>query len=225
MRFFSATVSAWRETSDGGETYPELALSLSKDRVATIVQGYLDELARISPTARRVSDKMPENFLHLGLIALLFPNARVIHCRRNPLDVCVSIYSQSFNSYHNYACDLADIADYFRQYARLMEHWHAVLRLPVLDVYYEDLVANQADVSKRMLEYAGLDWAEACMDFHASDRPVGTASLWQVRQPIYRSSVERWRRYESQIGPLIKELEQAVAAYPEPADLSPLGNA
>ena len=164
---------------------------------------YLSLLQGISTDALRVIDKMPGNFLYLGLLHAIFPQARVIHMQRNPVDTCLSNYFQHFDPIHPYANDLGDLAHYYAEYARIMEHWH--LTLPggtILDVPYEALVDDQEGWSRKMLAFIGLPWDARCLDFHQTSRAVATISHWQVRQKINKSSVERWRNYEKFIGPL-----------------------
>lgn len=168
------------------------------------------ELQRHSTTALRVADKMPGNFLHLWLIHAVFPQARILHTRRNPVDTCLSIYFQDFSGRHEYANDLDDLAFYYREYRRLMAHWRAVLPPEVfLEVPYEALVEDQEGWSRRIIDFIGLEWDERCLDFHETERKVGTASNWQVRQKIYKTSKERWRNYEKFVGPLLPLLETA----------------
>jgi hypothetical protein len=172
-----------------------------------IAAQYEAELQRHSATALRVVDKMPGNFMHLGLIHAVFPQARILHTQRNPLDTCLSIYFQNLSSEHTYANDLDDLAFYYREYHRLMAHWHAVLPPEVLlDVPYEALIEDQEGWSRRIIEFIGLEWDERCLDFHETERKVGTASNWQVRQKIYKTSKERWRNYENFLGPLLDAL-------------------
>jgi len=168
----------------------------------------LRNLARLSVDAMRVVDKMPVNFMHLGLIHTVFPNARILHTQRNPIDTCLSIYFQDFKTTHPYANDLEDLAHYYREYHRLMAHWRAVLPSEVfLDVPYESLVDDQKGWSRRIIAFIGLDWDERCLDFDKTERNVHTASKWQVRQKIYTTSRERWRNYEKYVGPLLSLLE------------------
>jgi hypothetical protein len=170
--------------------------------------GYLRLLDRLAPDALRVVDKMPGNFLCLGLIHAALPNARIIHVRRNPIDTCLSNYFQHFENAHAYSHDLGDLAHYYRQYVRLMVHWRSVLAQDtILEVPYEALVANQESWSRRMLAFIGLPWDARCLEFHRNTRTVITASKWQVRQQITSASVERWRRYERFVGPLQALLE------------------
>jgi tetratricopeptide (TPR) repeat protein len=174
---------------------------------------YLTLLGKVSADAVRVVDKMSANFLHLGLIHAALPNARIIHLRRNPIDTCLSIYFQDFVSAHSYANDLEDVAHYYAQYHRIMQHWRQTLpKDAILDVSYEQLVHDQEGWSRAMCEFVGLDWDPRCMDFHRTHRTVTTASKWQVRQAISKSSVERWRNYEKYVEPLLSLLELNSAA-------------
>ena len=163
---------------------------------------YLAELDRHSRTAPRVVDKMPHNFLLLGFIALLFPRARIIHCRRDPMDNCVSCYTHRFNKAHGYSTDMKTLGLYYREYRRLMQHWRKVLPLKMFELDYEEMIADQETMSRRLIDFAGLEWDDACLNFHQTERTVRTLSRWQVRQPIYKSSVQRWRKYDEFLGPL-----------------------
>jgi tetratricopeptide (TPR) repeat protein len=177
------------------------ATALSWFGVELMAKRYLDAIGRKNATARHVTDKMPHNFQNLGLIALMFPNARIVHCRRHPLDTIVSCWMQSFNDGHNYAANLTDAARHYAQYLRLMEHWKKVLPVPIYDIAYEDLVAGQETASRGLLSHLGLAWDERVLQFHTSERTVLTASVWQVRQPIYARSKGRWRNYEAYLAP------------------------
>lgn len=170
-------------------------------------RSYLATLAaRCGPRPRAI-DKMPHNLLVLGWIALLFPNARVIHVVRNPLDVCVSCYSHHFSEAHAYSNDLRTLGEYYRSSETLMQHWSATVPLAFLDVRYEDVVENLDRSSRNMIEFLGLEWDSSCLDFHRTARVVQTPSRWQVRQPIYNSSIGRWRRYERHLQPLFDGLQ------------------
>jgi tetratricopeptide (TPR) repeat protein len=166
---------------------------------------YRGVLSRHSEEATRVVDKAPGNCAYLGLIYCVFPNARVIYLRRDPIDTCLSCYFQQFSPRINFATNLADLADYYRGHQRLMAHWRRALRPgTLLEVPYAGLVADQEGWTRRMLDFVGLPWDEQCLNFHKTERPVTTASGWQVRQKIYKSSIERWRNYEKFIGPLLE---------------------
>jgi len=189
------------------DAYPRCIARITEKVARDFQQVYLERLGRdAGEQAMRVTDKMPGNFLHLGLIGLLFPRAPVIHVRRHPIDNCVSIFFQSFNDAHGYAFDLRELGMYYRDHERLMAHWRQVLPNPLLEFRYEELVADQEAISRRLIAFCGLDWDDACLRFHETDRPVHTASHWQVRQPIYKSSVERWRCYDAFLGPLKEAL-------------------
>ena len=188
------------------EHYPACTTQLTQDAVERMANEYLDRLHHLSPDASRVVDKMPGNFAHLGLIELLFPDARVIHCKRDPLDTCLSAYFQDFSQSHAYSCDLAQLGAVYRQYSRIMAHWKETLRIPVLDIQYEDLVSDQEGVSRRLIEFCDLDWDDQCLKFHETRRHVATASYDQVRQPLYKRSVGRWKHYEKHLAPLLEAL-------------------
>ncbi|MFQ5508135.1 MAG: sulfotransferase [Leptospirillia bacterium] len=186
--------------------YPDCIEHLNADVLAQVSRMYRTSLRALSPDALRITDKLPHNFLYLGMIALACPEARVVHCTRDPLDTCLSIYFQLFASPHPYSYDLAHLGVHYRNYRRLMRHWVEELGLPVHEVCYETMVADQEAESRKLVDYAGLDWDDACLSFHDSERYAKTASYDQVRQPIYTRSVERWRHYESHLGPLFDAL-------------------
>jgi tetratricopeptide (TPR) repeat protein len=190
-----------------------LAYLSSERTLADLANEYLQLLADRSTDALRVVDKMPANFENLGLIHATLPGARIIHMQRHPIDTCLSIYFQNFTVVHGYANDLQNLAHFFGQYQRVMAHWHAVLPADaILDVPYEALVEDQEGWSRKMLEFIGLPWDPRCLQFHQTQRPVVTASSWQVRQKINKSSIARWRNYEQFIGPLLP------LAQPDPSD-------
>jgi tetratricopeptide (TPR) repeat protein len=178
---------------------------MSDQLLRTLADDYLRSLGELSDGALRVVDKMPTNFPFLGLIHAVLPNARIIHMRRHPLDTCLSIYMQPFETAVSYANDLDDLAHYYTEYLRLMDHWRATLPPHViLDVPYEGLVSDQEAWTRRMLDFIGLPWDSRCLDFHRTERTVLTASKWQVRQKLNASSIGRWRHYEKFLGPLSK---------------------
>ena len=173
------------------------ALRIEEPALAGYAARYLASLAELSPAALRVVDKLPTNFLSLGTIRAALPGSRIIHLVRHPIDTCLSIYFQHFDAANTYTHDLADLAHYYAQYRRLMQHWRSVLPAgSILQVPYEGLVADLEHWTRRMLEFIGLPWDARCLDFHLTQRPVVTASKWQVRQRLFASSVGRWRRYE-----------------------------
>ena len=173
-------------------------------RVAARYSRHLDELA---PGAQRITNKLPGNMVFLGLMHLLYPRARIIHCRRDSMDTCVSCYTKLFTTGHPFSYDLGELGRFYRMYRELMEGWRRLLPAEaVLDVLYEELVADLEGGARRLLDYCGLPWDAACLDFHATARPVRTASLAQVRRPIYASSVGRWKVYEQELAPLKEAL-------------------
>ncbi len=169
-------------------------------------QHYLKFIARTSHTAQRITDKMPHNFEHVGLISLLFPNATIIHCKRDAIDNCVSCYMNAFSEAHSYNTDLAKLGRYYRAYNKLMAHWHKVLPGRIFDNQYETLVANQEEQSRKLIDHCKLPWDDACLNYIENERSVTTISRWQVRQPIYQTSIKRWKPYEKHLGPLIEAL-------------------
>jgi tetratricopeptide (TPR) repeat protein len=165
---------------------------------------YLRVLAEHSSAATRIVDKAPVNLNYLGLIHSVFPRARFIHMRRDPIDTCLSCYFQPFLQAQNFAMDLSDLEHYYRQQHRLMAHWKAILPPgTLLDVPYEALVTDQLKWTQNILEFLGLEWHQRCLEFHNTQRDVATSSRWQVRQQMYNSSVDRWRNYEKFVGPLL----------------------
>ncbi len=199
-------VVALSERLGAKEEYPECARSMTADQARALGEERLERLRKLGGDALRVVDKLPRNFMHLGLIAILLPKARVIHCRRDPVDTCLSCFLQNFANPHPWSLDLRDLGLYYREYERLMEHWKRVLPLPILELHYEELTANQEAESRRLIAFCGLEWDERCLRFHETERVVRTASSLQVRQPMYRSSVGKWKRYEAQLGPLLEAL-------------------
>lgn len=189
--------------------YPQCMEQIVPEKAADMADRYIHLLRKIAgpgTNTARITDKMPHNFMSLGLIALLFPNAPIIHCKRNAMDNCLSIFFQNFGGRHPYAYDLANIGHHHKQYERLMAHWHEVLPGRILDINYEDTIADPEYWSRNLIKHVGLEWDDACLAPHKQERTVKTASHWQVRQPIYKTSVQRWRNYEQYLGPLKEAL-------------------
>ncbi|MGH6662826.1 MAG: sulfotransferase, partial [Rhodospirillales bacterium] len=185
---------------------PAAAAGLDEARLKAMAATYLDRLRMDADKAIRITDKTPFNFLHLGLIQVLFPNARAVHCVRDPLDTGFSCWRQNFAATHAWACDLADIGRTMRAYRRLMDHWRRELKLPMLEVRYEDLIDNQKKTSRGLIGFLDLPWDDACLKFHKSGRAVLTASNWQVRKPLYDTAVGRAKRYDKFLAPLKQAL-------------------
>ncbi|MGH7025197.1 MAG: sulfotransferase family protein [Caulobacteraceae bacterium] len=192
-------LSFWADRDRRGDDL----LGLSEDQLEAVASDYLTTLRNISPDAERVTDKMPFNFGLLGVIHRALPRAMFVHCRRHPIDTCLSIFSTSFEAAMDFAGDRRSLLAFYRQYQRLMDHWREVLPPDrLIEVDYEALVADPEPHTRRLVAACGLPWDEACLSPQNNRRRVTTASLWQARQPIYRSSVERWRRYEPWLGEL-----------------------
>ncbi len=190
-----------------GRPYPECVEDLTPGLADTLAARYLARLRAVGPGAVRVTDKALSHAFHLGFIALLFPDARIVVCNRDPLDVGLSLFFQKFvPGTLEFSYDLGSIGVYCREHRRLMRHWREVLPLELHEVSYEDLVANQERVSRGIIEYCGLPWDDRCLSFFETERAVHTASHWQVRQPIYRSSVGRAARYSSHLDALRRGL-------------------
>jgi tetratricopeptide (TPR) repeat protein len=169
-----------------------------------LAEMHLRTLSARAGDALRIVDKAPINSDYLGAIYSVFPNARIIHTRRDPIDTCLSCYFQRFSAGINFASELPDLVHYFRQHSRLMKHWRGVLpRESMLEVPYEELVADQAAWTRKILEFLDLEWDERCLEFHKTERQVVTLSAWQVRQKMYGNSVGRWRNYKKFITPLL----------------------
>lgn len=190
------------EAGAGPQDYPRAAARVESGTARRVAALYLEMLRRDRPAAERITDKLPGNYSYLGLIALLLPGARLVHCRRNALDVCLSNYMQHYGEGHVYSYDLRELGSVYRQYERLMRHWREVLPLEIHEIAYEEVVMDQERRSRELVAFCGLDWDPACLDFHTGRRAVATASQWQVRQPIYRSALDRWKHYESHLGEL-----------------------
>lgn len=167
---------------------------------------YLSSLSRIAPDAARVTDKDPFKFFLIGLFAAALPHAKMIHCRRDAMDVGLSVYFRDFDNSHAYAFDLSEIGHYYAQYQRLMSYWSELLPGKILNVDYEHLVEEQEIVSRSILEHCGLEWDPRCLQFHSNPRSVLTASKWQVRRPMYSDSIRRWKHYERHLGDLRRGL-------------------
>jgi hypothetical protein len=202
----SQIAAALPRTLGSAEPYPRCLDTLTQAQVDALAQQHLAKLAALSGNAPRVTDKMPLNFLNLGLIALLFPHARVIHCTRDPLDTCLSCYFCNFAGNLPYTYDLAHLGQFYKEYTRLMRHWKKVLPVRMREVSYEQLVADPEAQMRALVAFCGLDWDGNCLEFHNTERAVMTASDVQVRRPIYNSSVGLWRRYEKHLAPLLEAL-------------------
>lgn len=187
-------------------SYPECATNVAPEDWAAVGQDYVNGLQALSPDSPRISDKMPPNHQYIGLINRVLPNAAIIHCVRDPVDTCLSCFKTLFREGQLYSFDLTELGLYYRQYKRLDDHWKKLLPNRMLDIRYEDVIEDLEGSARRLVAHCGLDWDDACLDFHSNKRPVHTASAGQVRRPIYTSSMGRWRRYEKHLAPLLDAL-------------------
>jgi tetratricopeptide (TPR) repeat protein len=194
------------QAADIGESLGQL----NRQTARQLASRHLEKLRALHPTALRIVDKMPENYLFFGLLASLFPRAKFIHCRRDLRDVAVSCWMTHFRDIH-WANDQQHIASRFQQYQRLMEHWRTVLPVPLLEVDYEETVADLEGVARKLVAWCGLAWEPNCLEFHRLSRPIGTASAVQVRQPLFKTSVARWKHYEQPLASLFARLEGLAA--------------
>jgi tetratricopeptide (TPR) repeat protein len=191
--------------------YPRSLQSLSKDLLSSLGNQYIERTKNHAPAATHITDKMPANFFCVGLIHLMLPNAKIIHIRRNPVDTCLSGFSKLFNSGQLHSYDLTELGRYYCNYNKLMKYWHSVLPSNnFMEIQYEDLVVNSEEKSRELISFIGLEWDKACLNFYQNKRTVRTASITQVRKPIYQSSVDKWKRYEDQLGPLLDALGDLV---------------
>jgi hypothetical protein len=180
---------------------------LDRETAGRLASRHLERLRALNGGALRIVDKMPDNYFFLGLLASLFPRATFIHCRRDLRDVAVSCWMTHFKEIR-WADDQQHIASRFHEYRRLMEHWRKVLPAQLLEVDYEETVADLEGVARKLVAFCGLAWKPACLKFHQAKRPVQTASAIQVRQPVFRTSVKRWKHYEQSLATLFARLEE-----------------
>jgi tetratricopeptide (TPR) repeat protein len=198
------------------QKYPAVIPSLTPEDLAGLGADYIERTRRHRHAGTpRFTDKMPNNFAHVGLLSLILPNAKIINAKRHPLDSCFGSFKQLFARGQPFTYDLFELGEFYFEYDRLMKHWHEVLPGKVLDVQYEEVVDDLETQVRRMLDFCGLPWDDACLRYYESDRAVKTASSEQVRKPIYATSKHRWRNYEQELAPLIEILEPVLRGLPE----------
>jgi len=186
---------------------------MERDQCQALAENYLQLLRFYSPRGDRVVDKMPHNYQFAGFFTLLFPRAKIIHCRRDPIDTCLSIFVNRFNEAHSYSNSLQSLGLHYRQYASLMDHWRVTLGDRIYESRYEQLIASPVERIPELIQALELPWEDACLSPNAAKSTVMTLSAWQVRQPVYKTSVKRWKRFEKHLGPLIDALgDRAEAA-------------
>jgi len=205
-----------------GGRWPVALTALTQEAADEFAGRYIEHISALAPEAKRIVDKLPHNFVMVGLMSVLFPQARVIHCIRNPLDVCVSNFATPLSPRHTHRSRLENLGHAYNEYRKLMEHWRDNATIPILDVVYEDTVADVEKQARRIIDFVGLPWDDRCLKFYEHSRAVTTASTDQVRQPIYQGSKERWRRYEKHLGPLIEALRKGGTNIERPFVVQPL---
>jgi Flp pilus assembly protein TadD len=207
LTHLNSLVSGYCQPGTEGQ-FPECMLDLGTAALERMGKEYVEKIRVYSPDAERITDKMPDNFLRVGLIKVILPKAKVIHCVRNPMDNCFSIFKNDFSrkGSNKYAYDMNELGRYYNLYQDLMAHWENVLPGFMFTICYEEMVADQRRQTESLLDFCGLPWDDACLSFHKTERRVETASLAQVRQPIYKDSVELWKRYEKRLAPLRKAI-------------------
>ena len=191
--------------------FPQGIKSLPDEELRLIGDEYLHYIKNLNPDARRIIDKMPANYQYAGLIAKILPGAHIINATRNPMDCCLSIYRRLFIQTLKFGYDLGELGRYYNRYQHLMDHWHNVLPEGILvSVNYEDVVADLGREARKLIDFIGLEWEDACLDFYKNNTQVKTASAAQVRQPIYNTSIEKWRPFEKHLGVLLKALAETL---------------
>jgi len=203
LHWFPETASGLQEYLKAAMPYPQCLSNLTESSINELALKYSKYTHSLANGERRIVDKMPGNFLHLGFIHILFPNARIIHCRREPRDTCISMFCHQFPSGVPYSYDLYKLGAFYSQYERTMEHWRKVLPGDtMIEIDYENLVNNQEVESRRLLDFLGLEWNDDCLEFYKQRRSVNTASDTQVTKPLYSSSIGRWKHYQKHLRPL-----------------------
>lgn len=202
------------ELSDFGRVQKLFSNKVNEKEIIDLGISYVEAIQKRDPSgnAKRITDKMPANYHFMGIIACALPNAKIIHCRRNPIDTCLSCYKQNFLRGQHWSYSMEEMVEYYKGYLEIMEHWRKVIPDRFIEVDYEETVNNLEDQARRLIEYIGLEWNDACLEPHKQKRAVLTASKAQVTKPVYTTSVEKWKRYEKYLQPLIRELlpEQAL---------------
>ena len=202
LSYMGSIADQIKSSADEGDpgTPPSPASALTQESIGQLSRGYLDGLGKKSPeSASRIVDKYPINYVHLGLISILFPNAKIIHCQRDPLDVAISCYTVLFKLGNNFTTDLAHFGLYYKEYQRLMAHWSTAMPTRYFELQYEDLIREPESVTRELIAFCDLPWEEECLRFDRNKRSVLTPSNWQVRQKLYDTSVGRWKNYEKHL--------------------------
>jgi hypothetical protein len=197
------------------EPYPNCMSQMTPHLREEAARFYLNGIFQLDETHPFVVDKMPHNFMHVGLIGMIFPTAKIIHIQRDPRDTALSNFQQNFKAKHGglgYSFNLEKMAAQFNDYHRMMNHWREVMGDRMIEITYEELVADQEGMTRELLSYVGVAWDDSVKDFHKTERAVRTASVSQVRQPIYQTSKQKWRNYETHLKPFLQDLKPEVTA-------------
>ena len=212
VKYLSKALMQLRDRFPSLPKYPEMAAKLTPAQLEIVAKNYQQQLTAGAGDAKRITDKLLTNYFFLGLINLLFPKAKVINTQRDPVDTCLSGFTKLFKDDMPHSYDLGELGRYYGKYRELMEHWEKVLPEGfMITVKYEDVVADTEGQAKRLIKFLGLPWNDKCVDFHKSDRPVKTASVAQVRKPIYKTSVQRWKKYGAGLQPLVDAIDSKPA--------------
>ena len=188
--------------------FPEYILDMNENTFEVLGKRYIERLRKYSDSKTFITDKYPPNFRLIGLIKIILPGAKVVHCMRDPMDNCLSIFKNNFATTNYFANNLKELGQYYNLYLDLMDHWRETIPDSIYDISYEALVLNQEEETRKLLTYCQLPWEESCLSFHKTDRLVVTASFSQVRRPMYSDSVSLWKKYKDQLKPLRDELDQ-----------------
>jgi len=208
VKYLARALGQLRDRFPSLPKYPEMAEKITPAQLEIVAKNYQQSLSQGAGNSKRITDKLLTNYFFLGLINLLFPKAKVINTRRDPVDTCLSGFTKLFKDDMPHSYDLSELGRYYAKYRELMEHWEKVLPEGFMTtVVYEDVVADTEKEARRLIEFLGLPWNEKCVEFHKSDRPVKTASVAQVRKPIYKTSVKRWKKYGDGLQPLVNAIE------------------
>ena len=215
VKYLSYSLGKLRDRFPSLPKYPDMMAKITPAQMEIVAKNYIQSLTASAADSKRITDKLLTNYFFVGLINLLFPNAKVIHTRRDPVDTCLSGFTKLFKDDMPHSYDLGELGRYYGKYRELMEHWEKVLPEGFMTtVVYEYVVADTEKEAKRLIEFLGLPWDPKCVEFHKSDRPVKTASVAQVRKPIYKTSVKRWLKYGDGLQPLVDAIEGKVAKAP-----------
>jgi tetratricopeptide (TPR) repeat protein len=208
VKYLSGALNKLRDRFPSLPVYPQIATNLQQPQLDYVAETYLNALTRDAGGAKRVTDKLLSNYLFVGMINIAFPNAKIIHSRRNPVDTCLSAFTKLFKDDMPHSYDLGELGRYYRNYERLMAHWASVIPANALmTMDYEEVVSDVEAAARKLTDFLGVEYDAQCVDFHKSDRPVRTASVAQVRKPVYKTAVERWRRYGDGLQELLDALQ------------------